>query len=196
MTEGQTIDREQFLKDNKLGDKLDVFVKRDITIEELLEFDKADLKLFAKELGLDALSQNRLVKAIMKLKPDINVASSMGTMSMGTGMTGSMSMPSKSATHVIVSPEEHDAISKLYERYEDSNKLIVNLKESFDLLSTSASKCKIDVNEGFDRLVLNLENKKKELIEECKNIKDDKKNKLMNQLQLLKEYCVEITNEK
>merc|ERR1712129_410239 len=63
------IDRDQFLKDNKLGDVLDIFVKRDITIEELLEFDHPDLRQFAKELGLDALSQNRLVKAIAKLRP-------------------------------------------------------------------------------------------------------------------------------
>eukprot|EP01084_Bolivina_argentea_P314722 545132_1 len=62
------IDREQFLNHNKLGDIIDVFSKRDITIEKLLQFDKQDLKAFAKEVGLDTLSQNRLVKAILKLK--------------------------------------------------------------------------------------------------------------------------------
>eukprot|EP01084_Bolivina_argentea_P214285 363812_1 len=68
MSEQKKIDREQFLKENKLGDVIDVFIKRDIEIEELLEFDKSDLKLCAKELGLDILAQNRLVKAISKLK--------------------------------------------------------------------------------------------------------------------------------
>ena len=90
MTEGQTIDREQFLKDNKLGDVLDIFVKRydwsryinnilnnnkndrDITIEELLEFDKTDLRTFAQDIGLDALQKNRFVKAITKLQPQQN----------------------------------------------------------------------------------------------------------------------------
>eukprot|EP01084_Bolivina_argentea_P016695 31210_1 len=200
MAEGQTIDREQFLKDNKLGDVLDVFVKRDITIEELLEFDKSDLKLFAKEIGLDALSQNRLVKAITKLAPiqDMHAAPPSSS-TLGTGFTSSLSTsfaPTGSATHVIVSPEEHDAISKLYERYEDSSKLVVSLKQSFDLLKQSATQCKVDVNEGFDRLVLSLENKKTELIEEAKTVKDTKKEKLMNQLQQLKEYCSDITNGK
>merc|ERR1712113_665167 len=118
----------------------------------------------------------------------------MNTMSMNrmSGKVGS----SKNATHVIVSPEEHDAISKLYERYEDSSKLIVSLKDSFNLLTKSATKCRIDVNEGFEKLVLSLENKKKELIEECKNVKNIKKEKLMNQLQSLKEYCSSITDGK
>ena len=78
MTEGQTSARDQFLKDNKLGDVVDIFVKRDITIEELLEFDKPDLRQFAKELGLDALSQNRLVKAVGKLCPAAAPAMAMG----------------------------------------------------------------------------------------------------------------------
>eukprot|EP01084_Bolivina_argentea_P314720 545129_1 len=74
MNEQKKIDREEFLKENKLGDVIDVFIKRDVEIEELLEFDKSDLKLCAKELGLDILSQNRLLKAISKLKSPSTVS--------------------------------------------------------------------------------------------------------------------------
>ena len=206
MTEGQTIDREQFLKDNKLGDVIDIFTKRDITIEELLEFDKDDLKQFAKEIGLDALSQNRLVKSILKLKP--SQSSSSIPIGGGTGSYKPLStqqqkkrgsgqqQQQQQQQHVIVSPEEHDAISKLYQRYEDSTKLILSLKNSFSLLEKSSKQCKIDVNQGFDKLIENLENKKIELIEECKNIKNIKKDKLMKQLEDLKTYCNKITNGK
>eukprot|EP01083_Nonionella_stella_P280325 953658_1 len=64
----QPIDREKFLRENKLGDIVDIFVKRDIDIEELLEFDDENLRSFAKDIGLDSLQQNRIVKAINKLK--------------------------------------------------------------------------------------------------------------------------------
>ena len=216
MTEGQTIDRAQFLKDHKLGDVLNIFEERDIAIEELLEFDKGDLRQFAKEIGLDVLSQNRLVKAIDRLRPSPTTSAAapmMGTTGM-TGMTGITGSGTSSTTpggfsafsamgggggkktHVIVSPEEHEAISKLYERYEDSSKLLVQLKDSFDSLAGSAEKCKVDVDEGFDKLIANLETKKTQLIEECKSVKEKKKEKLVHQLQSLKEYCERITSGK
>merc|ERR1712228_805533 len=91
---------------------------------------------------------------------------------------------------------EHDAISALYQRYEDSTKLLSSLKTSFVSLEEAAKKCKIDVNEGFDALVSSLENKKNELIEECKTVKNEKKEKLMAQLQELKDYCLSITDGK
>merc|ERR1712228_1026451 len=153
-----------------------------------------DLRAFAKEIGLDALSQNRLIKAITKLKPAQNA---MAPSSFSTGSTMSMTTSSnKAASHVIVSPEEHDAISALYQRYEDSTKLLSSLKTSFVSLEEAAKKCKIDVNEGFDVLVSSLENKKNELIEECKTVKNEKKEKLMAQLQGLKDYCLSITDGK
>ena len=114
----------------------------------------------------------------------------------GFGAFSAIGGSQKNATHVIVSPEEHEAISKLYERYEDSSKLLVQLKGSFDLLAGSAEKCKVDVDEGFDKLIANLETKKSELIEECKTVKAVKKDKLVQQLQSLKEYCERITSGK
>ena len=41
----QRIDVKQWLNDNQLLDVLDIFTKRDISIEELLEFGKRDLQL-------------------------------------------------------------------------------------------------------------------------------------------------------
>merc|ERR1712083_1277352 len=49
---------------------------------------------------------------------------------------------------------------------------------------------------GFDALVLSLEVKKSELIEECKAVKNEKREKLMAQLQGLKDYCLAITDGK
>ena len=43
-TNEQQIDVKQWLKDNKLSDVEDTFIKRNIAIEELLEFEQDDLK--------------------------------------------------------------------------------------------------------------------------------------------------------
>eukprot|EP01084_Bolivina_argentea_P119247 211455_1 len=81
--EKQTIDIEQFLNDNKLDKLVEIFIERDITVEKLLEFDEEELKVFAKELLSDVVSQNRLVETILKLQ--------------------SLTMPNKSATGVVES---------------------------------------------------------------------------------------------
>ncbi len=44
----QGIDVKQWLNDNQLLDVLDTFVKRQVSIEELLEFDINDIQLIAK----------------------------------------------------------------------------------------------------------------------------------------------------
>eukprot|EP01084_Bolivina_argentea_P314718 545127_1 len=100
MNEQKKIDREEFLKENKLGDVIDVFIKRDVEIEELLEFDKSDLKLCAKELGLDILSQNRLVKAISKLK--------------------SSAISNQSTTHVVATNKLYQDITDMKQCQQDN----------------------------------------------------------------------------
>eukprot|EP01084_Bolivina_argentea_P303665 524337_1 len=68
MAEGH-IPIEQFLQENKLSDTIALFKKREIEINELVEIGFDELRKLAQSLGLDLLSENRLVKAIKKLKP-------------------------------------------------------------------------------------------------------------------------------
>ena len=91
----QAIDVKQWLSDNQLLDVHEIFIKRDISIEEIVEFEISDLQLisitnymvhrhisdpytqlthrdFAKDIGLDTLQKNRFVKGITKLKSSYN----------------------------------------------------------------------------------------------------------------------------
>eukprot|EP01083_Nonionella_stella_P017736 49677_1 len=63
-----TIDVRQWLSSNQLSDIHSIFTERQISIEELLEFDVTDIRQFADDIGLDTLQKNRLVKGIQKLK--------------------------------------------------------------------------------------------------------------------------------
>jgi len=189
--EGDAINVKEFLTSNKLADVLDIFVKREITIEELIEFDKDDLNEFGQSIGLDLLQRKRFVKAVLKLQPQ-GVSAPQSAMT----TTGQYISTSKSPQHVIVSPEEHEAISSLNVRYNETGKLIKDLEGSFAKLEESSKQCKVSVNDGFKELINKLQIKKKELIDEVKEVQQSKKDKLNNQLIELQKYCKDITNGK
>lgn len=74
--------------------------------------------------------------------------------------------------------------------------MIEQLKQSFPKLETSAKECKIAVNNGFAKLIENLEIKKQHFIEECLQVKNLKNEKLEEQLHSLKSYCKSIEDGK
>ena len=70
----QEIDTKQWLKDNKLGEPeiYNIFVKRNIMIEELTQFNNDDLKAFADDIGLELLQKKRFIKGVERLKSKQN----------------------------------------------------------------------------------------------------------------------------
>jgi len=66
--EGGGVDVKKWLADNKLTEVEKVFLERDIQIEELADFEAAELADFAKDLGLDTLQRRRFVKAIQDMR--------------------------------------------------------------------------------------------------------------------------------
>ena len=107
--EGQSpggIDTEQWLSANKLSDVVDMFVERDISIEELADFEQGDLASFADDLKLDTLAKRRFLKAMRKLRqPQAQV-------------------PVASAKRkVIISSEEEQALNDLYRRFDECSEL-------------------------------------------------------------------------
>ena len=61
---GENISTSKWLKENKLEDKEHIFIERDITIEELCDFESQELADFAKDIGLDTLARKRFVRGI------------------------------------------------------------------------------------------------------------------------------------
>eukprot|EP01084_Bolivina_argentea_P225764 381439_1 len=179
MTEGQTLDRVQFLKDNKLSDVLDIFIKRDIVIEELIEFDITDLQQFATDIGLDILQKKRFIKAINSLKP-INKTQ--------------QTINSAKLRHIIISTDEHNAISKLYEQYQSISKLMESINNSFNILEQSLSSITSTINHYFDALTLNITTKQTELIKNNQFQTNTKQNQLTNQLETLQKYLLTIND--
>eukprot|EP01084_Bolivina_argentea_P059413 108500_1 len=182
-TPTKSIDVVKFLKNNKLTDVIHIFQKRDITVEELIEFEPDDLAAFASDLGLDALQKNRFIKAIKKLQSSITSKSSLPTSNNITKVK-----------HIIISQEEHNAISKLYESYKNASTLIENINKSFISINKSEENCIKNIDNVFNELFSNLEDKKNEIIEQSDIMKDQKINKLNKALELLNEYCKIVNN--
>ncbi|ETO13189.1 hypothetical protein RFI_24185, partial [Reticulomyxa filosa] len=89
---------------------------------------------------------------------------------------------------VIVSPQEHEAITKIYERYNRAKQLLAELDRSVSAMEERKTQCKDQITTQMTKLVQQLENKKTYLISEMSNVKLEKKSKLQRQLNDLNSY--------
>lgn len=190
-TEGDIINVEQFLKDNKLYDALEIFIKREISIEELMEFEQSDLKQFGKDIGLDVLQINRLVNAIKKLSSSLSSKQEISA-------TAEMYRANQSPIiHFIVSEQEQNAISKFNKIYNNTLLMINNLNACFKILDENTEKAKQNLhNVLYQEIINNLEDKRKKLINDLKEIHNNKQSELYQQLNELKIHQTNINNAK
>ncbi len=65
-----SINIEEWLAKHKLSKALPIFEERDVSLEELMDFNEPDLAEFGKDLGLDTLQRKRFVKAVISLQPE------------------------------------------------------------------------------------------------------------------------------
>jgi len=211
-----SVDVKQWLKENKLTEVEKIFLEREVSIEELTDFNENDLLEFGKDIGLDTLQRKRFVKAIQKLQinktsvnanvnPNVNnnvtmlnrqPSSQSSTNNFGTQNQQQQPQLANKPTQVIVSPEEHEAISKLYQKYDESGKLILQLEASFENIEKSANGCQENVKKSFDELTQVLTSKKEDLLKEVDIIKNEKRTKLLTQLDLLAKHSKMITEGK
>ncbi len=89
---------------------------------------------------------------------------------------------------VLISPQEHEAVTKLYERYDRTSLLIQNLNGCFRLLDICAQRCKDEVENRIDYMLDGLRAKQKELHENMNGVKADKTEKLEDQVRSLQDY--------
>lgn len=159
---------EQFLKSiNIENEVIESLKSRDVSMEELLEFEIEDLKEFVKDLKLDILSTNRFIKSIVKMKQK---------------------------QHVIVSPEEHEGIIKLYEEYENCSTSMTNIQKNIETLNKSELNVIKDIENVIDSLINKIKNKKQSLLFDIDNLFDSKIKILEKQLNSMENY-IKIVND-
>ena len=180
----QAIDVKQWLSDNQLLDVHQIFVKRDISIEELLEFELSDIQLisfihfcsiqyqyiqpqlnrdFANEIGLDTLQKNRFIKGIRKLK--------------------SISNNEESKNGI-------DSIQNNY--YAETTKLIEQLQTSFNTVDESIKSCQNQVNQKFDQLFEKLKIQQTKILKDIEENGKSKKDEIAKELQLMIDARIEM----
>eukprot|EP01084_Bolivina_argentea_P221169 374667_1 len=187
--DGDKIDRKQWLIDNKLEDAITVFEKRNVDIEELIDFEKEDLIEFAKDvLHLDVLARNRFIKAINKLK-DIRNKNKPNNNNLDFNFNFQPQSFQPNKDSIIISNEEHKAKEQLYERNNEIAKLCYNITTAMDhQLEQSYSNTLIEINNIFDTINQQLISKKQQLMNDIINIEKQKTDTLKKQLLSLNEY--------
>eukprot|EP01084_Bolivina_argentea_P277831 474475_1 len=189
MEEGNNcIDIEQWLKSNKLSEIYAVFKRRDVTIEELIEFDENDLITFVKQdLKLDILQSKRFMKGINKIKQKNQLQP--------------LSKPIIKH-NVILSIKEQNALTKLYQRFDECSQIQMNIQNTLkqsnpNSLDQNSIKCQNDINVIFMEIKKQILNRKNELLKDIENIKNNKQQILTQQLNTLQsKYIPLIENNK
>eukprot|EP01084_Bolivina_argentea_P260271 439483_1 len=175
-TNQQSINVDEWLKQTKLGnDAAEIIKKRQVSIEELIEFDIDDLKLFAVDLGLDTLAKKRFVESIKKLKNKNNKSND-------------------KKRHVIVSTVEHNAISKLYEEYDNISSISNDIQTAISTLNEFETNNEIE--DKINSIINNISEIKIKLLKDIDNMVNHKTSILQNQINTIQNYLSIVNNGK
>eukprot|EP01084_Bolivina_argentea_P091067 163988_1 len=166
---------DEWLKQNKLSDIADIFKQRDVTIEELIEFEDTDLKAFANDtLKLDTLASSRFLSGIKRLRPK--------------------KIEQTALKHkVIISNKEQNAISQLYERYESTTKLQQEIRDSLEQFN-GENQCNQKIETIINDLISKINEKRSEVLNDVDKTANDKNNLLSKQVKSLQNYLPTIKN--
>jgi hypothetical protein len=198
------IDISKWLADNKLTSKEKEIKERNVTIEELADMGADDFKNFADGVGLDTLARKRFLKALQQLKPPSKPSLMVVSQSVDKNLSvnvfgglGAIQYRSKEdGTSVVVTPQEHEMITQLYEKFIRTALLVQNLNGCSQILEFGTRQCKDDINKKMDYVVQQLGDRKKVLKDDMLQIRSQKGEKLEQQLQLLRSYQSELEDGK
>ena len=169
------------MKETKLGDKYaNIIKKRNVSIEELIEFNEIELKQFGTDLGLDILSKNRLIKSIQKLKKINEPNKECMTMS-----------PPKQ--RVIISSLEYEAMSDLIDENNKTLSSMTQIEKALNILNEFAFN---DIEDTINSMINNLKNKRNILLQNIDKIKNNKINILNQQTNSMENYLKTVSDAK
>eukprot|EP01084_Bolivina_argentea_P254586 428026_1 len=149
----KSIDIKEFLSKHKLLNILEILKSRDVTIEELMEFDDNDLASFSKEdLKLDTLQKTRFIKAVKSLNK--------------SHIPNKLNITNK-PKQLTISHDEEKALVKLNNTFDVVNKLLNDLNgSSFKHLELTSNKTNNEIENAINNVIKNILLKKNEILNE------------------------------
>ena len=188
---------------NKLSSVLNVFMQKEITIEELFDLNNNDLKEFGHEIGLDVLNINRLIKAINKVKPNNyksilydNDLDDEWEMKNNRLSFIPASLSSSLKSNIIITQQETNAINKFNKIYNKALLMSNNLDACNHVLNRNTVLCNENIKNEFDELKNILNQKRDNILNHIDELNLKKKDKLSEQIDELKDYSYEVTEGK
>ena len=97
---------------------------------------------------------------------------------------------------MIVSPAEHNAIIKLYEKYDKSSALINTIQHSIHTLNESEQFIIAEITKQMDEIIKNIRNKKQPSMQQTDTLYKQKENILKQQLNEMENYLKIINDGK
>ncbi len=137
-----------------------------------------------QHLKLDSLSKNRFMKSITKLQSEKNDIPNMSSMS----YTPSLTTNFIAKQHVIVSPSEHNAIVKLYEKYDKCSTLSNTIHSSIHILNESEKFIINEIENNINSLIQKIKAIETNALTEINKMETDKKQTLKHQLSDTENY--------
>eukprot|EP01084_Bolivina_argentea_P215577 366007_1 len=168
-----TIDVVLWLKERNLGKLITEFKERNISIEELCEFEENDLKDFGIGFGLDKFDSARFAKYIMKQKNEQNSAVSRA---------------------VVITADEEALLQKLEDRKNDILHLINRADSDSSTTKKINAKNEEIIETQFAELIKQIQQKKQNILTDIAVAQKAKQSIIEKNLQTLREYLTNIEN--
>lgn len=96
--------------------------------------------------------------------------------------------------HVIVSPQEHEAMENMYKRYDHTSTLQETIQKSYKQIDDNVELAKADLNEKFLLLSEQMKLRQEELLNTIDELGQYKKQALKEQNEQLKSYRIQISD--
>eukprot|EP01083_Nonionella_stella_P058481 153131_1 len=170
---------DEWLKKSKIGaNVIQIIKQKNISLEQLTSFNERELKQFGSDvLGLDTLSKHRFVQSIQKLnrinRPNPVTASTRQT--------------------IIVSSEEHEAVSSLYQTYTKASTAINNIQDAIETLNAFEWN---DIEDTIDTIIHHVQSKRISVLDLIEEIQSHKLNTLNQQMSSIERYLQTLSNTK
>ncbi|ETO25761.1 hypothetical protein RFI_11373, partial [Reticulomyxa filosa] len=184
---------------NDLGSLEKVFKKRNVTLEELCDFNPDDLKAFAEtDLELDKQMIKRFVTAVSRLQNEQkqpNVVMEMKSAGTMPSRDGDVEDDKK---HVLVYPEEQKAIHDLEDRLRDvgvvANFIEQKIAQWTNESDETSKAIQAELTAMLDKSTIpSVIEKQKELLMRVEGIMAKKEEQLKKQRKLMTAICEEMT---
>ena len=160
---------------------------------------------FGKELNLDTLQRKRFVKAVNDLRVNYNAQyygkngqppKNVENVGNNNGHNNNNNNNNNNEPQIVVSSQEHNALSRLESRLNDTNKTLATISQSFDSLDVSSINSQTEINETIKLFVSKLEKKRNELLSECEAMRLNKIELLKQQMTILNQHKKNISQAK